>query len=66
MPKMKAEELRNLSKEELETRLKELREQLFSLNTKSALGTLEKTHMRKEIKREIARVLTIMREKGFF
>ncbi len=65
MPKMKAEELRNLSREELEARLRELREQLFSLNTKSALGTLEKTHMRKEIRREVARILTIMRERGF-
>jgi len=65
MPKMKADELRELSEEELEKRLKELREQLFSLNTKSALGTLEKTHKRKEIRREIARILTIMRERGF-
>ncbi len=65
MPKMKAEELRNLSKEDLERRLRELREQLFSLNTKSSLGTLEKTHMRKEIRREIARILTVMRERGF-
>ncbi len=65
MSRMKAEELRNLSKEELESKLRELKEQLFSLNTKAALGTLEKTHTRKEIKREIARILTIMREKGF-
>ncbi|RLG42432.1 MAG: 50S ribosomal protein L29 [Thermoproteota archaeon] len=62
---MKAEELRSLSKEELEARLRELREELFSLNTKSALGTLEKTHRRREVRREIARVLTIMREKGY-
>ncbi len=65
MPKMKTEELRALTKEELESRLRELKEQLFSLNTRASLGTLEKTHLRKEIKREIARILTIMREKGF-
>lgn len=65
MPSRRAEELRELSREELERRLKELRAELFVTNTKSALGSLEKVHRRRQIRRDIGRILTIMRERGY-
>lgn len=64
MPSRKAEELRNLSEEDLKNRLKELRSELFSVNTKIALGSLEKVHRRRQLRRGIARVLSVMKTRG--
>jgi large subunit ribosomal protein L29 len=60
---MKPRELRDLSAEELAAREKEFREEEFKLRFKHATGQLEKTARLRILRREIARVKTIMREK---
>ena len=60
---MKSAELRELALEQLENKEKEFREEEFKLRFKHATGQLEKTARLKELRREIARVKTIMREK---
>ncbi len=60
---MKTEELRNLSKEELVQKEKSLKEELFKLNLQRYAGRVEKPHMFSLIKKDIARVNTILNEK---
>jgi len=60
---MKAKELRDLSPEELQNKHKEFLDEEFKLRFKHATGQLEKTDRLKKLKRAIARVKTIMREK---
>ena len=60
---MKPRELRDLSVEELATKEKEFREEEFKLRFRHATGQLEKTARLRILRREIARVKTIMREK---
>jgi large subunit ribosomal protein L29 len=60
---MKAEELRVLSPEELEEKLKEFREELFNLRFQLATGQLKNVKRIKEVKKDIARVFTILNEK---
>lgn len=60
---MKARELRELSKDELERRMEELRDQLFKLRAQHAIGQLENTAKLKNIKRDIARIKTILKER---
>lgn len=59
---MKASELRELSKEELENKLAELKAQLFTLKMKKFIS-LENPMKIRQIKRDIARILTIMKER---
>jgi large subunit ribosomal protein L29 len=63
---MKARELRELSDEELINKDDELRDQLFKLKFQHALGQLENAMKLKNIKRDRARIKTIIieREKG--
>jgi len=60
---MKARELRDLSVEELTAKEKEFREEEFKLRFRHATGQLEKTARLRNLRKEIARVKTIMREK---
>jgi large subunit ribosomal protein L29 len=60
---MKASEIRQLSDEEIKQRIKELQEELFNLRFQKAFGQLEKPHRFKMIKRDIARMKTILRER---
>lgn len=60
---MKAATLRDMSVDELRQKLAELRESLFSLKFQHATGQLENTAQLKRHKRDIARVLTVLREK---
>ncbi|SMC26134.1 LSU ribosomal protein L29P [Desulfacinum hydrothermale DSM 13146] len=60
---MKAASLRELSVEELQQKLVELRESHFNLKFQHATGQLENTAQLKQHKRNIARVLTVLREK---
>ncbi len=60
---MKAEELRVMSDEELEEKLKELREELFNLRFQLATGQLKNVKRIKEVKKDIARVHTILNER---
>ena len=59
---MTPEELRNRTPADLKTTLGELREELFKLNLQKGIGQLEKTHRLKEVRRDIARVHTILGE----
>jgi large subunit ribosomal protein L29 len=56
-------ELRDLTPAELVARAKELKQSLFDLKTKHASGVLDSTAGLVEMRRDIARCLTIAREK---
>jgi large subunit ribosomal protein L29 len=59
---MKARELRELSEDELERKEAELKDQLFKLKFQHALGQLEDAMKLKSIKKDIARIKTILGE----
>jgi len=58
----KARDIRELTPKEREVRLRELKDEYFKLRIAKQLGQVEQFHRFKEIRREIARVMTIMRE----
>ena len=60
---MKAKNLREITNEELSTKLTELKVELFNLRFQLATGQLENPVKVKFVKREIARVKTILNEK---
>ena len=60
---MKARELRDLSIEELSTKSGELRAELFNVKVKKSTGQLENTALLGLLRRDIARVETVLREK---
>ncbi len=60
---MKASELISLSKEELLQKIKTLKEDLFKLNMQRYGGRVEKPHMFSVVKRDIARIRTILNKK---
>ncbi|MBE6824937.1 MAG: 50S ribosomal protein L29 [Ruminococcaceae bacterium] len=59
---MKASELRELSVAELELKLKDLKEELFNLRFQLAINKLENPMQITKVKRDIARVSTVIRE----
>jgi large subunit ribosomal protein L29 len=59
---MKASELRELSGEQLDDRLRELREELFNLRFQYATRQLTNTARIREVRRDIARVLTLQHD----
>ena len=59
---MKASELRELSVAELEIKLKDLKEELFNLRFQLAINQLENPMRITAVKRDIARVSTVIRE----
>ena len=61
---MKAKELRQLSEGELLIKEKELGEELFNLRFQHATGQLENVMRIPQVKRDIARLKTILREKA--
>ena len=61
---MNASELRDLSLEELEAKSSELRSELFNVSVKHSTGQLENTAKLSTLRREIARVQTVLREKS--
>jgi large subunit ribosomal protein L29 len=61
---MKKQELKNLGKEELLQKEKALREELFKLNLQRYSGRVEKPHMFSLIKRDIARIKTLLNATG--
>lgn len=60
---MKAKELRDLTSEELMSKLNDFKSELFSLRFQLATGQLENTARIKMVKRDIARVKTILAER---
>jgi large subunit ribosomal protein L29 len=61
---VKAEQMRELSLEELRGKERELREQLFRLRLQKSVGQLDSATKIRDARREIARVLTVMRHKA--
>jgi large subunit ribosomal protein L29 len=59
---LKATEIRHLSDDELQEKLAEAREALFNLRFQHATGQLENTARIKDVRRDIARMLTVQRE----
>jgi large subunit ribosomal protein L29 len=60
---MKAAELRDLAVAELTAKGRELRDQLWSARMKKATGQLENTALLRTLRRDIARVETVLRQK---
>lgn len=59
---MKASELRESSIDELQIKLKDLKEELFNLRFQLAINQLENPTRIKAVKKDIARVYTVIRE----
>ena len=60
---MKANDLTAMSKEQLEEKVKELKSELFGLRFQLATGQLQNTMQISQLKRDIARCKTILRQK---
>lgn len=60
---MKAADLREMTMGELEKKLKDMRNELFNLRFQQATGQLKNYKRIREVKREIARILTVINEK---
>jgi len=60
---MTANELREQTVDELRGKERELAEQLFALRLNKETGQLQKPSKVREVKRDLARVLTVLREK---
>ncbi len=59
----KLQDLRKLENAELETKIKEAKEELFGLRLKQSTGTLEKPNKIHELRKDIARMKTILSER---
>lgn len=60
---MKAEEIRDLTDDELVRKLADLKEELFNLRFQMATGQLDNPMRMKAVRRDIARVRTVQRER---
>ncbi len=61
---MKAQELRELTVAELDAKLQDLKKELFNLRFQLAVHQLENPHKITDVKHDIARVMTVIREKN--
>ena len=61
---MKASEIRAMTAEQLEAKLGELKEELFNLRFQHAINQLENPHKIADVKRDIARVMTVLNQKN--
>ncbi len=61
---MKYAELSDLSIDELRERERELRKELFNFRFKAVTGSLEKPHLVRQTKRDVARLLTAVGARG--
>ena len=57
-----AAELRGLSRDELNTKVRELKEELFSLRFQAATGQLESHGRLRAVRKDIARIYTVIQE----
>jgi large subunit ribosomal protein L29 len=60
---MKPGDLRQLTQEELEARIRQLQDQAFSLRTRHATGQLENSAGLKTTRRDLARAITVRHER---
>ncbi len=61
---MKAAELRNMSASDLEKKLAELKDELFKLRFQHTINQLDNPHKIADVKKDIARVMTVISEKN--
>ena len=61
---MKATELRAMSAEDLATKLADLKQELFNLRFQHAINQLDNPHKIADVKKDIARVMTVLQEKN--
>ncbi len=61
---LKASDIRNMTASEIEHKIATLREELFKFRFEQKTGRVEKPHRIKEIRRDIARLYTILRERA--
>ena len=61
---MKVSEIREMTSEQLNNMLKELKEELFNLRFQLAINQLENTNRIGEVKKDIARVMTVLNDKN--
>ena len=62
---MRTDQLRELSDEELAVRIRDTRKELFNLRFQHATGQLDNPHKLAMTRREIARLMTLVREREF-
>jgi large subunit ribosomal protein L29 len=60
---MKVQDIRGLNVGDLEGKVKDLQDQIFRLRIQKAMGQLDAPHKVRSLRRELARVETILREK---
>lgn len=60
---MKASEIRDLAADELRLKVRDLDEQLFRLRIQKSMGQTEAANKLRTIRRDLARVKTVLREK---
>jgi len=60
---MKASDVRDMTTEELDRRLTQLKEELFNLRFQLATGQLDNPMRVRDVRRDIARVKTVIRER---
>ncbi len=61
---MKIEDVRRLTQDELTDQLLSLKKEQFNLRFQAATGQLEKTHRVEVVRRDIARIKTVLRAKA--
>jgi len=61
--KMKVKEIRELSTEDINAKLKETKEELFNLRFQQATGNLEKPSRIRELRHTVARLKTVLKER---
>lgn len=60
---MKINEIRKLSDEEIKSKIAESKKELLNLRIKNATGSLEKPSKIRELKKDVARMLTVLTER---
>ena len=60
---MKVNEIRNLTTDEINTKIKESKDELFNLRFQQATGNLDKPSKIKESRHTVARLKTVLRER---
>ena len=60
---MKISEIRKLKDEEIATKVVETKKELLNLRIKNATGSLEKSSKLRELKKDVARMLTVLKER---
>ncbi len=60
---MKTSEIRNMTTEEINKKIKEIKEELWNLRFSGATGNLEKPHRIKELRHDVARLKTVLNER---